>query len=84
MNDDNPKIDGDLPLLLDAHQAAALFGRSPRTWRSWNSAGMIPRPIRIQRSTLWRADELRAWVSAGCPDRQKWERIRRSAGQPSA
>lgn len=61
------------PLLLTARQAAALCGRSLRTWRSWDSVGAVPRPMRIGRSLMWRADELRRWVEAGCPDRAKWE-----------
>jgi prophage regulatory protein len=65
------------PLLLNATSAAATCGKSLRTWRSWDAAGLIPRPIRIGRSTLWRADELRAWVAAGCPRRQEWERSRK-------
>lgn len=60
-------------LLLTAKQSASLCGKSLRTWRTWDSAGWIPRPIRIGRSTLWRADELRDWVSAGCPRRAEWE-----------
>ncbi len=60
-------------LLVTAKQAAAMCGKSLRTWRSWDSAGWIPRPVRIGRSTLWRADELREWVVAGCPRRQEWE-----------
>lgn len=60
-------------LLLTAKQAAALCGKSLRTWRTWDSAGWIPQPVRIGRSTLWRADELRAWVDAGCPRREEWE-----------
>ncbi len=60
-------------LLLTARQAAATCGKSLRTWRSWDSAGWIPRPVRIGRSTLWRADELREWVAAGCPRREQWE-----------
>jgi predicted DNA-binding transcriptional regulator AlpA len=61
------------PLLFGAKAAAALCGRRLRTWRSWDSAGRIPRPIRIGRSTLWRVAELHAWVAAGCPRRQEWE-----------
>ncbi len=61
------------PLVLTATEAAALFGKSLRTWRSWDAAGLIPRPIRIGRSTLWRPDELRAWIAAGCPRRKEWE-----------
>jgi predicted DNA-binding transcriptional regulator AlpA len=64
---------GACPLLLTAKQAAKICGKSLRTWRTWDSAGWIPRPVRIGRSTLWRADELRAWVEAGCPRRTEWE-----------
>lgn len=61
------------PLLLRAPEAAALCGKSLRTWRTWDAAGLIPRPVRIGRSTLWRAAELWAWVAAGCPRRAEWE-----------
>jgi predicted DNA-binding transcriptional regulator AlpA len=60
-------------LLVTAKQAARMCGRSLRTWRAWDSAGWIPQPIRIGRATLWRADELRTWVEAGCPRRAEWE-----------
>jgi len=66
-------IEVDTPLLLNARQAAALCGKSLRTWRSWDAAGVVPRPIRIRRCTLWRADELRAWIAAQCPNRREWE-----------
>jgi predicted DNA-binding transcriptional regulator AlpA len=61
------------PLLVTARQAAAMCGKSLRTWRTWDAAGWVPRPVRIGRSTLWRADELREWVDAGCPRREEWE-----------
>src|SRR5262249_32938033 len=61
-------------LLVDAKTAATMCGKSLRTWRSWDAAGWIPRPVRIGRSTLWRADELRDWVAAGCPRRADWDR----------
>jgi predicted DNA-binding transcriptional regulator AlpA len=60
-------------ILMTAPQAAALLGRSLRTWRVWDAAGRIPRAIRIGRSTFWRPEELRAWVDARCPDRRTWE-----------
>lgn len=60
-------------LLVSAKQAAAMCSKSLRTWRTWDAAGWIPRPVRIGRSTLWRANELRDWVSAGCPRRDEWE-----------
>ncbi|MHB1035916.1 MAG: helix-turn-helix transcriptional regulator [Pirellulales bacterium] len=62
-----------LPILLRPAEAAALCGKSLRTWRSWDAAGLIPRPVRIGRSTLWRSEEMRAWVAAGCPRRKEWQ-----------
>jgi predicted DNA-binding transcriptional regulator AlpA len=73
MSDTHFRHSGAEPLLLTARQAAAVCGRSLRTWRTWDSSGRIPRPIRIGASTLWRAAELHAWVDAGCPDREEWE-----------
>ena len=61
------------PLLLTARDAARLCGTSLRTWRTRDSAGLIPQPVRIGRSTFWRYDELREWVEAGCPPRDEWE-----------
>jgi len=60
-------------LLVSAKRAAQLCAKSLRTWRTWDSAGLIPRPVRIGRSTLWRVDELKEWVAAGCPRRGDWE-----------
>jgi predicted DNA-binding transcriptional regulator AlpA len=60
------------PLLLRASEAAAICGISTRTWRSWDCSCRIPRPIRIGRAVFWRPDEVRAWVAAGCPDRETW------------
>ena len=60
-------------LLIGAKQAAALCGKSLRTWRTWDSAGLIPRPVKIGRSTMWRLPELESWIAAGCPRRREWE-----------
>ena len=64
------------PLLLRAPQAAAVCGTSARTWRTWDASGRVPAPIRLGRSIFWRLDELRAWVAAGCPDRELWQTLR--------
>jgi predicted DNA-binding transcriptional regulator AlpA len=63
----------DSRLLVTARTACILCGKSIRTWRTWDSAGLIPRPVRIGRSTLWRVDELKSWIAAGCPRRAEWE-----------
>ena len=64
------------PLLLRAPEAASLCSTSVRTWRTWGTIGKIPRPIHIGRIPFWRYDELKAWVTAGCPDRATWDAIR--------
>jgi hypothetical protein len=63
------------PLLVNAKTAAAMCAKSLRTWRTWDALGLIPRPVRIKRSTLWRLDELKLWAAAGCPSRDEWEQI---------
>ena len=69
-------------LLLTAKQAAKICSKSLRTWRTWDSAGWIPRPVKIGRSVFWRADELRAWVEAGCPRRAEWEARQHGSDPP--
>jgi predicted DNA-binding transcriptional regulator AlpA len=61
------------PMLVTARQAAVICGKSLRTWRTWDSGGLIPRPVRIGRSTLWRLEELKKWIAASCPRRADWE-----------
>jgi len=61
------------PVLLTLAEAASLCRTSPRTWRSWDAAGRVPRAIRIGRTKLWRAAELTAWIAAGCPRRAHWQ-----------
>jgi hypothetical protein len=73
--DDHNKPES-VPLLLGARRAAVICDKSLRTWRAWDAAGWIPRPIQIGRSKLWGLDELRAWVAAGCPRRAEWESLR--------
>lgn len=61
------------PLMVDTKKAAAMLGISPRMFSSMNSTGRVPRPVRLGRRVLWRVSELKAWVDAGCPPRERWE-----------
>jgi predicted DNA-binding transcriptional regulator AlpA len=62
------------PLLLPAPAAAALSGISEATWYRLASAGRCPAPVRLSRGCVrWRAEEVRRWIEAGCPDRRAWE-----------
>ena len=62
------------PLLLSAGEAAGLLGIGRTTLYAMNSNGTLgPMPIRLGGRVLWRRDELAAWVSADCPNRERWQ-----------
>lgn len=61
------------PLAVDAARAAAICGVSRALWWKLDGSGRCPMPIRLGRRCLWRVDELRAWVGAGCPPRSAWQ-----------
>ncbi|MEX0702456.1 MAG: helix-turn-helix domain-containing protein [Planctomycetales bacterium] len=58
--------------LLTAREVAQLLRLSDRTVRRLDSAGRLPRGLRIGGSKRWRRDELLAWIAAGCPRRSDW------------
>ena len=61
-------------LLFNATEAAAACSVSPRHWFALDSAGRVPRPIRLGRCVRWRAEDLENWLAAGAPTRDVWER----------
>lgn len=63
-------------LALPAPDTAKLLGISERHLWSLSASGRLPAPIRLGRSVRWRLDELRAWLDAGCPPRDRWEAMR--------
>lgn len=67
-------------LVADARLLAELLGVSVRHVRTLDSAGKIPRPVRIGERVTWRLDEVRDWLAAGCPDRRTWDTLRRVKG----
>ena len=64
-------------LVVEAVQAARLCGVSRATWYSLRKAGRIPRPVRIGRRVLWRIEELREWMAAGCPPCSRWDAMKK-------
>ena len=67
------------PLAYSAQQLAdRLGGVSLRHIRRQDSAGKLPKPIRLGRSVLWVAQEIEDWLAAGAPDRQRWEVLKGS------
>lgn len=57
------------PSLLPATEVARILAISQRTLWRLESAGRLPRAVRIGGSVRWRQDELYAWIEAGCPRR---------------
>lgn len=64
-------------IAISAKQFSRLLGVSLRqVWRL-NAMGKLPRPIRIGGSVRWNRAEVIRWFSeAGCPDRQTWEAMK--------
>jgi excisionase family DNA binding protein len=60
-------------LLVDVKEAAKALGISARHLAGLHSSGRLgPLPMKLGRRRLWRFDELKSWVEAGCPQREKW------------
>jgi len=60
-------------MAISARELADLLGISMRqVWRL-NSAGKLPRPVRIGGSVRWKRQEIMDWFEAGCPDRKTWD-----------
>ncbi len=61
------------PIVVRGSEAARLLDISPQSFRRLGLSGQVPKPLHIGRSRRWSVVELRAWVAAGCPCRQRWE-----------
>lgn len=55
-------------LLLDVRQVADMLGCSTRHVWTMRDCGKMPRPVKLGALIRWRADDIREWVSSGCPD----------------
>jgi predicted DNA-binding transcriptional regulator AlpA len=62
----------DRGLLLDTRQVSKMLNVSARHVSSLQVTGRMPKPIRIGRVVRWSQEEIKAWVEAGCPHRDKW------------
>ncbi len=64
---------------MSAGDAAKLLDISPRHLAKLYASGRLPAPVRLGRAVRWRSDELRDWLAAGCPPRDRWESLRAAA-----
>ena len=65
------------PLVADARRLARLLGVGVRSVRTWDYGGKLPRPVKLGARTVWVLSEIRAWLSAGAPDRAEWEALKK-------
>ena len=66
---------GARPMLLSARSIAELLDMSVSSWHRLVAAGKTPRPIKLNGSTRWRANDLETWVALGCPIRDTFEEL---------
>ena len=69
------------PLLVDCREAAALCGVGRTLWLDLDQRGRIPQGFKLGRRKLWRVDELKSWVAAGMPNREKWATMQQVGGR---
>lgn len=63
------------PLMVGADKAAHMCGISRTLWYDLRNAGRLPQPVRLGGRVLWRVEEIQQWMMAGCPSREKWQRM---------
>lgn len=66
-------------MLLTIDEVAERLNVSKRHVDVLLAAGRLLAPIRLGRRKLWSADELSAYIRAGCPSRDQWEEIKAGA-----
>jgi len=66
------------PLLADARALGNLLSLGLRTIRQMDSAGKLPRPLKLNTRVLWCVQEIRDWLEAGAPCRAEWEALKKA------
>lgn len=66
-------------LMVDDEGAARFLQISASMFRKLVRVGKAPLPLKLGACARWRVDELRAWVRADCPDRERWTTMRDAA-----
>ena len=60
------------PEVLDVNEVGQLLGVTAKTVRKMDRLNHLPAPLVIGGRKKWRAKELRTWLEAGAPGREKW------------
>jgi predicted DNA-binding transcriptional regulator AlpA len=72
-------MERDQRLVLGAAKLAVVLDVSVRTIRRMETAGLLPRSVRINGSRKWVYAEIEDWIKAGCPAREQWEAMQNRA-----
>jgi predicted DNA-binding transcriptional regulator AlpA len=68
-------VDREHPWTMSADDLAQAIGVDVRSIWRWTSSGALPAPVRLGGRTFWQREEVTAWFNAGCPKREKWQRV---------
>lgn len=55
---------------------AILLSCSEKHVQNLDASGRLPQPIRLGKAKLWPTDEIRHWLAAGAPPRERWEHLK--------
>jgi predicted DNA-binding transcriptional regulator AlpA len=64
------------PLVYSRQELAAVLGLGLATVDRMDSAGKLPKPVRLGARKVWARAEIAEWLQAGAPDRRTWEGMR--------
>lgn len=68
------------PLLLSVKDTAKTLGISkPMLYQMISDGRFGLMPIKFGRKRLYPVDELKNWIKAGCPIREKWQKINKNS-----
>lgn len=64
--------------LWDSKDVRKWLKRSRASFDRDLALGRVPEPLRLGRLLRWRKSELLAWAAAGMPDRETWEKLKKT------
>ncbi|SRR5579883_19461 len=71
------------PLVYDTADMCQILRVSLATLHRFIAAGKLPRARKLGGQLRWDVSEIRAWVSAGMPELNRWEAIQKANGRRS-
>jgi len=72
-------------LLLSTEEMAKRLSLSRSSFYSLHSSGRLgPKPVRLNRRSLWSLQEFEAWIAHDCPSREIWQKMRSTDKQSVA